>query len=152
MRRRRQAPRICHAGVAFSAQLKLRLAQEAAMSENTTEIRAIADDVVALANAGQFDAIGEKYWDEDVVSIESGDGPMAVTDGIEAVRGKSEWWNSAHEIHSASAQGPWVNGDQFTVRFTMDVTVKDSGTRMQMDEIALYTIDDGKIIEERFFY
>lgn len=118
----------------------------------SNEIRAIADDVLALARAGQFDAIGEKYWDADVVSIESGDGPMAVTEGIDAVRGKSDWWNSAHSVNSASAEGPWLNGDQFTVRFSMDVTVKDSGERIQMDEIALYTIDDGKIIEERFFY
>jgi ketosteroid isomerase-like protein len=45
-----------------------------------------------------------------------------------------------------------VNGDQFTVRFKMDVTVKETGQRNQMDEIALYTIKDGKIAEERFFY
>ncbi len=77
---------------------------------------------------------------------------MAVTDGIDAVRGKNEWWSGAHEIHGVEVAGPWVNGDQFTVRFTMDVTVKDTATRMTMDEIALYTIDDGKIIEERFFY
>ena len=122
------------------------------MSDTATEIRTIADDVVALANAGEFEAIGDKYWDDDVVSIESGDGPMAITEGIDAVRGKSAWWSSAHEIHGGSAEGPWVNGDQFTVRFTMDVTVKDTGARIAMDEIALYTIDAGKIIEERFFY
>lgn len=122
------------------------------MSEHDSEIRAIANDVVALARAGDFDAIGAKYWDDDVVSIESGDGPMAVTDGIEAVRGKSEWWNGAHDIHGVTVEGPWLNGDQFSVRFTMDVTVKASGERIQMDEIALYTVDDGKIIEERFFY
>ena len=80
----------------------------------------------------------------------------AVSEGvriaIDAVRAKSEWWSGAHEIHSGSAEGPWVNGDQFTVRFKMDVTNKDSGQRIQMDEIALYTVEDGKIIEERFFY
>ena len=122
------------------------------MSDLSNAIRAIADDVVALANAGDLDAIGEKYWDADVVSIEAGEGPMAVTDGIDAVRGKSLWWVGAHEVHSVQAHGPWVNGDQFTVRFVMDVTVKESATRMTMDEIALYTIDAGKIIEERFFY
>lgn len=31
----------------------------------------------------------------------------------------------------------------------MDVTPKD-GERMQMDEIGLYTVRDGKIVEERF--
>ncbi len=48
--------------------------------------------------------------------------------------------------------GPWVNGEQFTVRFTMDVTFKETGQRHTMDEIALYTLKNGKIAEERFFY
>lgn len=114
--------------------------------------REIAAHVVELAQAGNFDAIGETYWADDVVSIEAMEGPMARIEGIEAVRGKTAWWNSAHEIHSAAAEGSYVNGDQFAVRYKMDVTVKDSGQRVQMDEVALYTIRDGKIAEERFFY
>ncbi|WP_310498235.1 nuclear transport factor 2 family protein [Sandarakinorhabdus sp.] len=118
----------------------------------SSDIRAIADDVMALANAGDFDAIGQKYWADDVVSFEPMDGPMAVAEGREAVQAKSDWWNGAHEVHSASAQGPYVHGDQFAVRFTMDVTNRESGQRIQMDEVALYTIEDGQIVEERFFY
>ncbi len=34
----------------------------------------------------------------------------------------------------------------------MDVTPKESGQRMTMDEMAVYTIKNGKIAEERFFY
>ena len=49
-------------------------------------------------------------------------------------------------------EGPWVNGDRFVVRFKMDVTFKQSGQRFVMDETALYTIKDGKIAEEAFFY
>ena len=45
-----------------------------------------------------------------------------------------------------------LNGDDFTVRFVMDVTDKDSGQRMTMDEVALYRLKGGKIAEERFFY
>jgi hypothetical protein len=120
--------------------------------DEAMDIRAIAEHVVELANAGEFEAIGDTYWDDDIISFEAGEGPMAVCDGIDAVRAKSEWWSGAHEVHGGSAEGPWVNGDQFTVRFIMDVTNKDSGARIKMDEIALYTVDDGKIIEERFFY
>jgi ketosteroid isomerase-like protein len=115
-------------------------------------IREIAEDVVAMAKAGNFEGIGAKYWDDDVVSFEAMDGPMAVCDGREAVEAKSEWWNGAHEVHSFEAHGPFINGDQFAVRFVMDVTVKESGERMTMDEVALYTLDDGRIVEERFFY
>ena len=34
----------------------------------------------------------------------------------------------------------------------MDVTPKASGERMQMDEVAVYTVKDGKIVQEEFLY
>ncbi len=114
--------------------------------------REIADDVVAMAKAGNLDGIGAKYWADDVVSIEAMDGPMARITGKDAVHAKGVWWNGAHEVHSVETSGPWVNGDQFTVQWAMDVTQKESGQRMQMNEIALYTLRGGKIAEERFFY
>ena len=43
-----------------------------------------------------------------------------------------------------------MNGDQFAVRFALDVT-PSGGARMTMEEVALYTVRDGKIVEERFF-
>jgi len=62
---------------------------------------------------------------------------MARGAGKAALRGKGEWWTNAHEVHESKVQGPYVNGDQFAVRFTMDVTVKESGRRVSMDEIGL---------------
>lgn len=112
----------------------------------------IAADVVALAKAGDLDAIGAKYWSDDIVSIEGMDGPMQRLEGRFAVEGKGAWWNGAHEVHGVETHGPFVNGDQFAVRWVMDVTQKESGNRMTMDEVALYTVKDGKIVEERFFY
>ena len=116
---------------------------------NTHEIAA---DCVALAKAGDLDGIGARYWADDVVSIEAIDGPMGRIEGKAAVDAKGAWWYGAHEVHSVETYGPWVNGDQFSVRWVMDVTVKDSGNRITMDEIALYTLKDGKIVEEKFFY
>jgi hypothetical protein len=34
----------------------------------------------------------------------------------------------------------------------MDITSKSMGQRMQMDEIGLYTVENGKITHEEFFY
>ena len=111
----------------------------------------IANDLTALCKAGDFATPGEKYWADDVVSVEAmGDAP--VSHGIEAARAKGEWWAGAHEVHGVEVEGPYVNGDQFIVRFKMDITVKESGQRTTMDETALYTIKDAKIAEERFFY
>ena len=114
----------------------------------------IAHDFTDLCKAGKLDEAGEKYWSSDIVSIEAGSpgGSDPAARGIDAVRAKGEWWYAAHDIHSAEASGPYINGDQFIVRFKMDVTFKETGARMMMDEDGLYTISNGKIVEERFFY
>jgi ketosteroid isomerase-like protein len=112
----------------------------------------IAKDFTDLCARGAYEEAGEKHWADHIVSIEAMDGPMARVEGRAAVKAKGDWWNNAHEMHSASAHGPYVNGDQFAVRFVMDVTNKESGERMQMDEVGVYTVKNGKIVEERFYY
>lgn len=111
----------------------------------------VANDLVALCKQGKFGEAGEKYWAENVVSVEPM-GENAEIKGKAAARGKGEWWENAHTVHSVGVEGPYVNGDQFVVRFKMDVTDKASGKRMAMDEVGVYTLRNGKIAEERFFY
>ena len=105
-----------------------------------------------MLKAGHHTEAADHFNAADIISIEPMDGPMARVQGTAAVKAKSDWWYSAHEVHSASAEGPFINGDQFVVRFQLDVTPKETGQRMQMAEAGLYTVRDGKIVEERFFY
>jgi hypothetical protein len=44
--------------------------------------------------------------------------------GIEAIRGKHDWWYANNEVHSSIAEGPFVGHreDQFALRFTIDMT------------------------------
>ena len=112
----------------------------------------VAQPFTELCKAGKFDEAGKKFWSDDVVSLEPMTGEMARLQGRKAVEGKGKWWADNHDLHNVKVEGPFLNGDQFTVRFKMDVTMKGNGQRMQMDEHALYTIKDGRIAEERFFY
>jgi len=48
--------------------------------------------------------------------------------------------------------GPLIAGPYFAVTFKMDATHKPSGRRFQMDEVALYKVEGGKIVREEFFY
>lgn len=128
--------------------------QEAAMSEvlDTPTTQQVADDLIAMWKAGKFDESGEKYWAPDVVSYENMPGnEMAEIRGVAGVRAKGEWWGANHEVHGVEIEGPYMHGDQFAVRFKMDLTPKD-GQRHTLDEIGVYTIRGGKIAEERFFY
>jgi hypothetical protein len=112
----------------------------------------LAKDFTDLLKQNDHDGAAEKYNADDIVSYEALDGPMAVCEGKEAVKQKSEWWRANHEVHGGSVEGPFVNGDQFAVRFKMDITPKATGQRVTMDEVGVYTVEDGKIIEERFYY
>jgi ketosteroid isomerase-like protein len=114
----------------------------------------VANDLVALWKEGKFGESGEKYWADDVVSVEAGapGGGDPASRGIDAARGKGKWWSENHDVHGVVVEGPYVNGDQFVVRFKMDMTPKASGERTTMDEMGVYTIKNGKIAEERFFY
>lgn len=113
-------------------------------------VEEIARGLVALCKEGKHREAGETYWAPDVVSREPM-GPMPVVEGIAALRAKHDWWEANATVHGGETHGPYLHGDQFAVRFTLDVTMKDMG-RVNMDEIAIYTVRDGKIVEERFFY
>lgn len=97
----------------------------------------------------------DTLYSDEVVSVEAlamGEaGREAV--GIEALKGKHAWWYGAHDVHSVEVEGPFFFGaDQFALTFAMDVTNKESQERMQAKEVAVYTVADGKITREEFFY
>ena len=114
----------------------------------------IANDLVALCREGKNLEAVDKYYADDIVSVESAGSAEApaVMKGIQAVRGKNEWWLANHEVHSGVANGPYVGENQFAVEFVFDFTNKPSGKRMQMSEMALYTLKNGKIVHEHFYY
>ena len=119
-----------------------------------TSTAAVADELVGLCREGRNLEAVAKLYAQNVVSVEPvGSEEMpAEMKGIDAIRGKNEWWFENHEIHSAKASGPFVGDDQFAVHYDFDVTNKPSGQRMQMTEMALYTVKDGRIVREQFFY
>lgn len=109
----------------------------------------IGADLVALFNAGKADEVDHKWWSDAIVSVE-GDGQA--WGGRQAVVGKNEWWYSQHEILGGSAEGPFVGGSGFAVRFRMHVRVKQSGQEIHMDEVGVYTVKNGRIVREEFMY
>lgn len=114
----------------------------------------VADKLVKLCSEGKFDEATNSLYSPDIVSIEAGapPGQSPESKGIDAVKAKGEWWVSNHEVHSVKVEGPLVAGSHFTVTFKMDVTFKPQSRRFQMEEIAVYKVQDGKIVREQFFY
>ena len=116
----------------------------------TTEI---ANKLTSLCRQGK-DHEALALYAADAISVEASMplGMDRVSRGVAAIKGKSQWWYDNHVIHSVVVAGPWPHDDRFIVGFKMDVTNKPSGQRITMEEMALYTVKNGKIVSEEFFY
>ncbi len=115
------------------------------------DTREVAEAFTKLLREGSGSEAGDRFWHEDVSSLEAS-GPMKETHGREAVRAKGEWWMANHEVHAFEVEGPYVNDDQFALHMRIDMTVKATGERLRMAEVGLYTVHEGLVVEERFFY
>ena len=114
----------------------------------------IAKKLVGLCMQGKNDEALNTLFADDAVSVEAAGPPGASREakGLAAIKAKSEWWLNNHDIHSFSVTGPWPHGDRFIAGFQFDVTNKSLGKRMTLDEVGLYTVHNGKIVKEEFFY
>ena len=114
----------------------------------------VGKKLVELCKQGKNEEAMKTLYSPDIISVEAASMPNmpAEVRGIAAVAEKGKWWNDNHEIHSASAEGPYPQGDRFIVKFSYDITSKPMKKRIQMDEMALFTVKDGKIVREEFFY
>jgi hypothetical protein len=119
-----------------------------------TATAAVAEELVAFCRAGRnMDAINTLYSPE-IVSVESMGNEQMPREmkGIDAIRQKNKWWSDNNEVHSANVDGPFVGEDKFAVYYNYDITFKPTGKRTPMEEMALYTVKDGKVVREQFFY
>jgi len=114
----------------------------------------VAQGLVDLCRQGQFGAAIDKYYSDDIVSVEpvAMPGMEAEQKGIDAIRAKNQWWSENNEVHGLELGGPYVGDSQFAVHFKIETTPKMTGQRTTMIEMGLYTVADGKITREEFFY
>ena len=118
-----------------------------------TATESIAHELVELCRAGRNLEAISKLYAPDIESIEPMDyqGMPARQTGIDAIRKKNEWWFDNNDVDGHDVDGPYLNGDQFAVKYRFDTTNKKTRERTSMSEIAVYTVKEGKIVQERFF-
>jgi hypothetical protein len=122
-------------------------------ADGSTDVASVATHFVALWRAGDFQAAGERYWADDIVSVEPhdlADGTPALCRGIDAVRAKTRQWLATHGIEDLSLDGPFITGDRFAV--FADMLVAHAGRRTPHSQIAVFVVRDGRISEEHHFY
>ncbi|QDU35111.1 hypothetical protein KS4_31910 [Poriferisphaera corsica] len=114
----------------------------------------LGNQLADLCKEGRHLEAVDTLYDENIVSIEPCSSPdmPARMEGIQAVRGKNEWWLNAFEMKDQHVYGPYPHGERFALAFCMDVVNKETKEEMHMEEVALYTVKDNKIVQEEFFH
>jgi hypothetical protein len=118
-------------------------------------IQDVARDFTFMLRQGQFIAARERFCAADIRSIEPHDLPggiPAAVSGIEDARAKNVRWFGTRHIHDLSIDGPFVTGNQFALFLDMMIAGQTSGGDQPFTEIAIFTVRDGRICEERYFY
>lgn len=98
----------------------------------------------------------DELYHVDAVSVESAPNPETGSrevHGIDAIKGKHEWWDSQVEMTGGETIGPLPHGeDRFAVIFRAAGKDKASGETFNMEEVGVYHVANGKIVREEFFY
>ena len=112
----------------------------------------VAQKVVELVREQAWHEALDTLYDKNIVSVEARtmDGSSPEKRGIGQVREKTDWWLQNMQVHSFKANGPFVAHDRFVVQYDADFTDKNSKKRMQLSEVGVYTVKDGKIVREEF--
>ena len=116
---------------------------------NTSDV---ANRLVELCRQEKHPQAQEELYHNDIISIEdvkSGQEPIV---GMAAIRVKTKAWDeNVVEIHKAFVSDPIVTGNYFVVSMENDITFKDID-RVQICELCVYEVNNGKIVREQFFY
>jgi hypothetical protein len=120
--------------------------------ERKIEIDEIARKLLDWRNNGNADKARMELYSPDIESIEEGFGDeIGHVKGMAGLKKKGEWLSRDFEIHYLKASDLVVADNWFSLKYEIDLTNKQSGVRSTLSEIAVYKVDDGKIVKEHYF-
>lgn len=116
----------------------------------------IASRYYELASQRQIAEIHDTLYADDIVSQEpekaAANGLAVITTGREAIKAKGAARRATIEaIHSYSCSTPIVAGEFFSVVLKQEVTFIGR-PRLSLEEIAVFQVQNGRIVKEQFFY
>ena len=106
--------------------------------------------LVDHVNGGGHDFdLWDAHFSRSFVSIE-GTGDAGY--GAKEMKARQAQFLENIEMHACVAEGLFVGATGFSVLFSYDMTFKDSGERQAGTEIGVYTVKNGKVVQEEFMY
>lgn len=113
----------------------------------------VANRLVALCREGKHQQVVKELYAPNIVSVEPEGMPNRIVQGLEAVVAKGEKFESMLEkVNTSVISDPIVAENFFSCSMLMNVHFKGNPNAIDMDEVCVYTVNNGKIVREEFFY
>jgi len=112
----------------------------------------IAQRLVELCRKGDYETAQKELFANDGISIEPYETPdfAKETKGLDAIIEKGHKFAAMVEaMHGGNVSEPIIAGNSFAMILSMDMTMKGK-ERMNMSELCVYQVKDGKIVSESF--
>jgi len=113
----------------------------------------VAKRLVALCRSGNYEQAIKELYSEDIVSVEPEGAPHRIVKGLAAIAEKGVAFQSKIEkVNSNVVTDPIVAENFFTCAMLLNVHMKGVPVPIDMHELCVYTVKDGKVVKEEFFY
>ncbi len=113
----------------------------------------VANRLVELCREGKYDQAISELYSPDIVSVEPEGAPHQTVTGLDGIAKKSVAFQSMIErVNTSFVSDPIAAENFFSCAMKMNVRMKGAPVDIDMDEICVYTVNDGKIVKEEFFY
>lgn len=113
----------------------------------------VANRLVELCREGNYEQAVKELYAPNIVSVEPEGTPDRIVTGLEAIAQKSARFESMLEkVNSNVVSDPIVADNFFSCAMLMNVNMKGVPVPVDMHEICVYTVNEGKIVREEFFH
>lgn len=116
-------------------------------------VNEVANRLVELCQQGDFEACYNELYHPQAISLEPHGAQVEMAKGIVEIKKKGEVWNNMVEtVHESKIGTPIIADQFFALPWSMQLTYKGATEPVDMEEICLYEVRDGKIVSEQFFF
>ena len=114
-----------------------------------TNVRQRVDTLNTMIQQGRIMEAMNEFYADDVVMSEN---DAEATIGLEANLAREQNFVDNTQWHGLELKDVVVDGDTSMVRWWLDFTNPNYGQRLAFTQVAYQKWNDGKIVEERFYY
>lgn len=113
----------------------------------------VANRLVELCREGKYEQAVKELYSPSIVSVEAEGTPNRIVKGLDEIAKKSAKFESMiDKMNTSVVTDPIVAENFFSCGMLMNVQMKGVPVAIDMDEVCVYNVLDGKIVREEFFY